>query len=120
MIRKMQEANDAVSGKANETLEVDWAIQRVTKQAELQNLFGKAVGLVNEGRYQEAAEIFRDLTEKEPQNARYYAWLGVALYKMERYEEALKETQRGLKLEPENASYQAGLANMLRKLGRHE
>ncbi|MDE7268242.1 MAG: tetratricopeptide repeat protein, partial [Lachnospiraceae bacterium] len=116
----MQEANDVVSDKANETLEDDQTIQRVTSQAETQNLFGKAVGLVNEGKYQEAMEIFRDLIKREDQNARYYAWLGAALYKMKHYEEALKEMQRASELEPDDASYHNGLGATLHSLGRYE
>ena len=115
-----REENDVADDKAYETAEVKQAIQNITSQMELQKMFSEAVALVDIGKYQEAMEIFKKLIEKNPQNARYYAWLGVVLFKMNRYEEAVKETQRALDLEPDNAVYHDGLGATLHEMGRYE
>lgn len=115
-----QEDNNTTEYSEREAAEVRQAIQNITSQTELQSLFSMAVILVNQGRYQEATKIFKKLIDKNPQNARYYSWLGVVLHKMGRYEEALKETQRALKLEPDNAEYYRSLGVTLHEMGRYK
>ncbi len=115
-----REENNITDRETCDTPEVEQAIQSITSQTEMQNLFREAVALVNKHKFQEAEGIFRKLIEKNPQNARYYSWLGVVLHKMGLYEEALKEKQRAVELEPENASYHDTLGVTLLEVGLHE
>lgn len=115
-----EEKNNAAGDEQYETIEVKQAVQNITSQTELQNLFREAMTLFNMRKYQEAVEAFRELIEKDSQNARYHAWLGLALYELGGYEEALKEKQRALELEPDNAWYHNRVGETLHKLGRYE
>ena len=104
----------------NETDEVNQAIQQITSRTELQDMFREVVELYKSGRYRESIDILRKLTEKDSQNARYCAWLGIVLHKIEDYEEAMKEKQKAVELEPENASYHDSLGITLHSMGRYE
>lgn len=104
----------------HEIPEVKQAIQSITSQTELQSLFEKAIAFVNAGKYLNAIKFFKDLIKKAPQNARYYSWLGIVLFKMGRYEEALKEIDKALKLDPNNAQYYNNLGVTLDEMGHHE
>ena len=115
-----QGENDTAGDKVNDTAEVKQAIQQITSQTELQSLFREAMALYNAGKYQEASELFRILIEKNPQNPRYYFWLGDTLHRMKLYEDALKEKRRALKLESDNALYHYGLGVTLHEMGHYE
>lgn len=111
---------DTVPDTAPDTTDVKEAVQHITSQAELQNLFREAVALADAGDYQDAVERFRKLIEKNPQNARYYNWLGYTLFKMKRYQEAYEEIQKAVELEPDNANYYSGLGVVLYEMGLYE
>lgn len=113
-------AGNTVPDIVSDTTDVKEAVQHITSQAELQNLFREAVVLTDIGDYQEAMEHFRKLTGKNPQNARYYNWLGYTLFKMKRYEEACEEIQKAVELEPDNANYYEGLGAVLHEMGLYE
>ena len=104
----------------HEASEVTQAVQNITNQTELQKLFREAVWLADTGKNQEAMERFRDLIKKNPQNARYYFWMGVVLYRMGRYEEAEKEQRKAIELEPSDASYYNDLGVTLYKMELYE
>lgn len=109
-------AEHGVSGSE----EVHQAIQKITSQTESQDLFREATLLFNEHRYEEAEPIFRELTDKNPENARYHSCLGTTLYMMKRYEEALKEEQRAAELDPADAFYHSSVGATLYAMGRYE
>lgn len=115
--RKGEEASES---DTDTDLNFQQAIQNITSQTELQNRFREAVTLVNNGKYDKAIEYFRELIEKDTENARYYYWLGRVLHKMERYEEAQKEKEKAVKLEPGNAGYHDSLSTTLHVMGRYE
>ena len=111
---------DTASDTVSDTADVKEAVQHITSQAESQNLFRVAVTLADAGRYQQAMESFRKLIEKNPQNARYYNWLGYTLFRMKRYEEAYEEIQKAVELEPNNANCHDGLGATLHGMGHYE
>lgn len=116
-----QEENAADDNKTDETKEeVKQAIQHITSKTEMQNMFREAIALAESGNYQEAVGSFRKLTELNSQNARYYSWLGYALYQMGCYKEAEKEMREGLELDPENAVNHYNLGATLHKMGYYE
>lgn len=115
-----REENGVMDGETCGTPEVEQAIQNITSQTEMQNLFREAVALADRGKNQEAVDILRRLIEKNPQNARYYSWLGFVLHKMGLYEEALKEKQSAVDLEPKNARYHNNLGVTLHEMGLYE
>lgn len=115
-----QEENDTTGSKLlNEASEVSQAMEQITSQTELQNLFSKAVSLTNTGQYDDAVKIYRELVERNPENARYHYGLGIALHELERYEEALEEKQVALELEPDNAQYCNSIGVSLHELKRY-
>lgn len=116
-----QEEKDATGNRLlNEASEVSQAMEQITSQTELQNLFSKAVSLSNMGQYDGAVKIYRELVEKKPENARYHYGLGVALHELERYEEAWEEKQEALKLEADNAQYYNSIGVTLHELKRYK
>ena len=80
----------------------------------------RAISLYNQGYYQEALELERELVSKEPNNARYHNNLGGTLHALGRYEEACRESEKAVELEPESADYHDGLGVTLHALGRYE
>jgi tetratricopeptide (TPR) repeat protein len=64
------------------------------------------------GRYEEAAQNARRVSEREPGNALAHEILSEALYGQQKYGEALASAERALKLSPDSpeAHYLAGLA----------
>ncbi len=113
-------AADTVPDLVSDTADVKKAVDQITSQAELQNLFKEAVALSDAGSYQEAMEHFRKLTEKNPQNVRYYDWLGYTLFKLKRYEEACRELHKAVELEPGNAKYHNSVGATLHEMSRYE
>ncbi len=115
-----QREEDAVESKDTKVSEVSQAMEQITGQAELQNLFSKAVSLSNMGQYDGAVKIYRELIGKNPKNARYHFGLGIALHELKCYEEALKEKQAASRLEPDNAQYYNSIGVTLHELKRYE
>lgn len=115
-----QEDDDTIDSNTYEAPEVKQAIENITSQAELQRLFREAVIFVDKGEYEEAEERFHQLIEKDPENPRYYAWLGIVLHEMGLYKESLKETKRALELDPDNAAYHDSLGATLHEMGYYE
>lgn len=64
------------------------------------------------GRYEEAAQYLRRVTDREPKNGPVHELLAEALYGLKKYEEAAVAGERAAKLTPDsaNAYYLAGLA----------
>ena len=100
--------------------EIGEAVQRVTNQAEQQSLYLKALIFRSSGDYEEAIQIYKELIERNPDNARYHNSLGIALQGMKRYEEAFGEKQKAVELDPENADYHDSLSVTLHEMGKYE
>ncbi|MCI8550511.1 MAG: tetratricopeptide repeat protein [Lachnospiraceae bacterium] len=108
------------SEEGTDDSEIGEAIQRVTNQTEQQSLYRKALISSRNGNYEEAIQIYKELIERNPDNARYHNSLGIALQGMKRYEEALGEKQRAVEMEPENAQYHDSLSTTLHKMKRYK
>ena len=67
----------------------------------------------HDGRSEAAAELFRQLIEREPGNAQAYANLGAMLRKLGRAGEALAVYEAGLAQAPLHAGLRGNLANLL-------
>ncbi len=83
----------------------------------------RSVNLVlayNQGKYEEALSLCRELVENEPENAKYKDLLSIILHGMEEYEEARNEAEKAVKLEPENARYRNSLGTTLHEMGKYE
>ncbi len=87
-------------------------------------LMGHALKLVDEGRYDAAAEVCEKILDKLPDdapgatNADAYAVLGRCDYEAGRYAQAEKHYREAIKRQPRNAEARLGLARALRKLKR--
>ena len=97
------------------------AIGRITGDtdpASRRRRYLEAVSAFHRGDYARDEAITRQLTQEEPDNARYHWSLGVTLHEMQRYPEAETEKRRALELEPDNAEYHHSLAVTLRAMKR--
>lgn len=100
--------------------DMEQAIQQVTSQSELLRMYRQAVRLHNQGKYDEAIKIERELVEKDPQNGLYCNVFGATLHALGRYDEALEVKQKAVDLEPNNARFQDSLGITLHKMNRFE
>lgn len=100
--------------------EIEQAVEKITSQSELQRLYRIGVRLYNEGKYEEALKIEKQLVEMDLANALYHNSLGITLHAMERYEEAEEEKRRAVEQEPSNAAYHNSLGNTLHAMERYE
>lgn len=80
--------------------DVKQAIAKITSQAEVQTMFSQASTLIDEKKYDEAAEILEQLVELYPDNARYRFRLGDVYNYLAKYENALSEAEAAVKLDP--------------------
>ena len=90
---------------------------------DLNAMFKKAMELGNEGKNEEAIEVYTQMIKKAPKVAQLYGNRAILLSRLGRYEDALRDCAEGLKIEPKNAdllnsagvncvsigAYQAGL-----------
>lgn len=74
--------------------EIKEAVQYVTSQTDLQNMYKEVVLSYLEGNYEDAVSICKNLINLAHDNALYYNTLGVILHKMKRYDEVLIEFQK--------------------------
>ena len=95
--------NKTIEGHKNneEDESLTQAIQTIIDNTDFITKNTKAILLHNQGKYEEALQVKRELVEKYPSNARYHDSLGTTLHEMKRYEEALKEAEKAVELEPE-------------------
>lgn len=96
------------------------AIEQITSQSEVRRMYRDSVIHSFEGNYADAAAICKKLIEIEPENARYHAGLGNALYNLEDYEGALAEYNKAAEYKPEDESVHSNIATILEKLGQSE
>lgn len=114
--------NDSSGGSDNSGAikEISEAVQQVTGQSELQRMYMEVVSLHNEGNYDKALSIERELIQLNPKSARYHNALGITLHAMKRYEEAVEEKQKAIELEPDNARYHNDLGGVLHTMKRYD
>jgi tetratricopeptide (TPR) repeat protein len=72
------------------------------------------------GRYEQAAEIYRRLSQDEPSDASLYTSLAGCLGAMERYPEALAALEKGLELNPLNVEAHHNRAVIHERMGNTE
>ena len=70
---------------------------------DLNAMFQKAMKLGNEGKNEEAIEIYTQMIKKAPKAAQLYGNRSILLSRLGRYEDALRDCVDGLKIEPKNA-----------------
>jgi tetratricopeptide (TPR) repeat protein len=80
-------------------------------------LIAEADARLADGKYAEAAELFREALEIEPRHAIAHARLGAALSHLTRYREAEQEFRRALELKPTCFEAQFNLGTLLRARG---
>ena len=77
----------------------------------------KASRAFRRGDYEQAASLYRGLTEERPL-ARYWAFLGAALGASEHHEEAIEASTRAIELDPQYGLAYYNRALILRRTGR--
>lgn len=100
--------------------EIIHVVEKITNQADQQRLYREAVVLHNNGNYEEAWEIEKQLVNLNAKNSRYHYIMGVTLHKMGKYEDAAMETRKAVDLEPDNALYHYSLGVTLHALEKYE
>ena len=100
--------------------EIIHVVEKITNQADQQRLYREAVVLHNNGNYEEAWEIEKQLVNLNAKNSRYHYIMGVTLHKMGKYEDAAMEKRKAVDLEPDNASYHNSLGNTLHEMEKYE
>lgn len=105
---------------AEDTAELEKAVQQITDQAEQQRLFREATELYRANKYEEALEKGQKLIEMAPRNARYHNLIGLVWLGMKDYEKALEKFQEAVKLKPNTAIFYSNLGDALDYMGRYE
>lgn len=100
--------------------EISHVVEKITSQADQQRLYREAIVLHNNGKYEEAWEIEKQLVSLNATNSRYHYAMGVTLHAMEKYEEAAIAKKRVIELAPENASYHDSLGATLHAMKKYE
>jgi Flp pilus assembly protein TadD len=72
--------------------------------------------VLQEGQYQQALYLLRDLAREDPRNPYIYYFMGVAFYEIGRLEEARDAFRAAVKLEPRYLGARGSLAQVLRRL----
>ena len=113
------EQGEHVEDKTEEG-EISHVVEKITNQADQQRLYREAVVLHNNGNYEEAWEIEKQLVNLNAKNSRYHYIMGVTLHEMEKYEEGAIEKRKAVELEPENARYHDSLGVTLHEMEKYE
>ena len=113
------EQGEHVEDKTEEG-DIGHVVEKITSQADQQRLYREAIVLHNNGRYEEAWEIEKQLVSLNAKNSRYHYAMGVTLHEMKKYEEAAREKRKALELAPENARYHDSLGVTLHVMEKYE
>ena len=84
------------------------------------NSYEEAVALIEDGSYQEGADVLLTLAEEEPENADVFNWLGYSHRRMEQYDVALEYYMTALELEPMHLGANAYLGELYVETGQRE
>ena len=71
-----------------------------TPQGEAEKLLNQGVGLLKEGKFEQARALFQDAVQKDPQRAEAYNGVGVTFYARGDLDEALAWYKRSLEADP--------------------
>ena len=78
------------------------------------------MAMIEQGEFDPAERIFRELTEAHPRDAGLWNLLGAALHSARRFDEALAAYQKAVELDRRNRDFICGLAQALLQLKRPE
>lgn len=84
------------------------------------NQLARARALVEEGRAQEAIDLYRDIVEENPASLKAHNNLGVLFDELGQHEGALEHFEVALRLEPDNVEVLTNLGSTLTALARFE
>ena len=114
-LRRMDKAREHLALRGTVGVRpADSLADRIEDQARGERIFilrGRAA--FQAGRYEEAAEAFRQAVEAEPESVRARVNLGSALGQTGDLEGAIEQFERSLELQPENATAHFNLAQLL-------
>lgn len=96
------------------------AINKITSQSELQNMYHRATIYIKDGNYTGAVELLTKLIELDPENIRYRYTLGRALYFSGQNEEAIIVANEILKDNPDYALAHFLIGKAYGDMNRHE
>ena len=115
-----QIANSAPSPPAGDVRQHDSANPKPATDSASDSLYAKGLAFLASGRNVEAADTFRQATERDPNDAAAYAKLGLAYAALRKYEEAVIVLKMAIKIKPAivdaEAYYQ--LSNAYNALGK--
>ena len=86
-------------------------------EEEQETCLKKGINFLDQGKYEEALQIFEMLLMEEPRNATLHYYRGNTLHKLNRYEEALESFRAAIKLKPWEGAYYYGLASSYYAVG---
>ena len=64
-----------------------------------------AIGLYEKGKFSEAADLFRKISDSTPANPEPRIWLGRSYLKTREWDKAVQEMEKAVQLQPSNARY---------------
>ncbi len=88
--------------------------------AQNQPTVGEAVRLAQQGKTQEAIEMFETLLQRDPENKTVLNWLGYLYLKTGKYEEAVPVLEKAVKAAPKNPEAWNNLGNAYLHTGQIE
>jgi tetratricopeptide (TPR) repeat protein len=86
-------------------------------EEERKTCFKKGINYLDQGKYEEALQIFERLLIGEPRNASLNYYKGNTLHKLKRYEEAIESFKLAIKFKPLEGAYYYGLASSYYAIG---
>lgn len=95
-----------------------FALVNVSVAGESRDEFDKALRLLNNGRFQEAAAAFQKVTQHDPNNAEAWFFSGQSWFGSGRCQDALNAHEEAIHVQPAKGNYWVGKANSLLCLGR--
>ncbi len=92
------------------------AVQSISNQADLLKMYREVIIMNNEGKYEEALKLNKELIKLDPQNAIYHNGLGNTYSNLNRFNEAISEYKTAIVLDPNDADYHHNLATTLSEM----
>ena len=99
---------------------IEEAINKITSQSELQNMYHRATTYIKDGDYPSAVDLLTRLVELDPKNIRYRYTLGRALFLSGQNEAAIAKANEILKNDPSYALAHYLTGKAYGKLNKHE
>ncbi len=89
------------------------AVQSISNQADLLKMYREVIIMNNEGKYEEALKLNKELIKLDPQNAMYHNSLGCTYSNLKHFDDAIAEYKTAIGLDPNNAESHYNLATAL-------